>query len=333
MRSTIVFVPLLFTGCFGGEVADFGCPVDEECSPKTPDGLHFFGAHLAGNFEFDNERTAIGGIQRVGLAKKVGDSFVDLQAGYTATASGAIEVEGHAGAVVTLRGAAAGENYLEIRDTADNSLMDRKLFEAAELGTVSVVASRIEGSDLPIAFLAGPIRFGIALSDLAGNRLVDEALVLDAPGSTFVTWDTFELTAAPGTTSMMVTAGDKAPIAVDLVTVAAVEDLVETIPPSQTLAAGSTGVVCFEARASGHFVAGLDWTYATDNGDVQEFLTPDCVTVSPAIAGEIEIVATAGGVMKSFVYPVAEAQAKPRHTRPARATAGERATAAMTSSR
>lgn len=332
MRSSIAF--LLFTGCFGGEVADFGCPVGETCSPETPNGLHFFGADLAGNLELDNERTAVGGIQRVRLAKEVGDTFVDLTSGYLASTNGpAIEVEGHEGAVVSLLGTAAGQNHLEIRDANDNSLMDRKVFAAAELATVGVVSPLLESSDLPIAFLAGSIRFGIGLEDSEGHRLVDEGMTLDATGSTFVSWDTFELSAAPGTTAMIVTAGDKAPFTVDLVAVATVEEIVDNVQPSEPLVAGSTGVVCFEARSTGHYVAGLTWAFTTNNGDVQEFLSPGCVSVAPATAGEIQIVATAGGVEKSVVYPVAAPQAKPRRVHPMRASGGERATAAATSSR
>ena len=108
MRSSSLFVPLLFAGCFEGEVADHGCPIGEDCSPDTPNGLHFFGTDLAGVFELDNHPTAIGGTQRVLLAEKVGDTFVDLDAGYVAHGGAFVAVADTDGAVVTLRGDAVG---------------------------------------------------------------------------------------------------------------------------------------------------------------------------------------------------------------------------------
>lgn len=336
MRSSILLVPLLAAGCFEGEVADFGCPADEVCSPDTPDGLHFFGADLAGVFEIDNFPIAVGGIQRVRLAREVGDTFVDLDAGYLALDTGpSILVEDQDGPVVTLRAAAAGSNHLEIRDADDNSLMDRKVFESAELASISITDTGYEGSERPIAFMPGTIRFGIALTDADGDRLVDEGMTLDLPGATHVTWDILELSGTTaGTISVSVTAAGKPPATVDVVVVPAVEAIALDLAP-EPLVVGSTSFACFEAHAGEHFVAGLTWAFTTDNGQVQEFVSPSCITVVPDTAGDITITASAGGIEKVVTFPVAEAQAKPsRVASPLRVIdrlRGERATAAAAS--
>ncbi|MBA2545099.1 MAG: hypothetical protein H0V17_35980 [Deltaproteobacteria bacterium] len=335
MRSSILLLAFSVTGCLEGEVALFGCPPDEVCSDDTPVGLHFFGAAISNALQLGNNATAVGGTQNVALMRKVGaEAFVPLTAGYIATGGTAVAVESKDANVVTLRGQSVGENNLEIRDIDDDSLMDRKLFDSAEIVAVSVGPAGLESRRLPSAFLPGTIRFGIGLSGPDGaGRLVDESMTIDLVGSTQLTWDLVEFPDAQvGAIPVTVTAGDKPPVTLDVTVVAQIDELVDEV--SDGLIAGQTGFACFHAVAGGtHDVANLDWEITGDTGTVGSFLSANCVAILVETPGEITITATAGGLTKVVTYPVAEMMAKPTRATTVRSTAGERATAEVSRSR
>jgi hypothetical protein len=351
MRSSFAWLLIAAVpACFEGDVGLFGCPPDEVCSDQTPDGLFFFGANLSGAFDLGNSATAVGGVQHVELQEQIGQTFFPLAAGYTAIGGAAVAVESKAGHVITLRGHATGSNKVEIRDSS-GSLMDRSSFSANELATITVVGDKIGGSELPLAFLAGTVRAGIALrsADTGGGgvRLVDEAMTIEAANGTQVKWDLIEiLDAQPGTIPATVTAAGKPAATVDLVVVAQVDELVDQLlllGEAETLVAGEGAFVCFDAVAGGtHHVVNLDWTI-TGEGDGEVgtdlFGSDECAAITPQNAGEITITATAAGLTKVVTYPIAEAPSKPRApaTQPSHLRAGEvaalRATAAASRSR
>lgn len=314
MRSSIVFVPLLLTACVEGDVALFGCPDDEVCSPDAPNGLGFFGADLAGDLSLQPVATARGGTQSVTLRKKVGDQFFDLHTPYVASGGSVLDVEGEDGPVVTFRAVGdAPSGTLVIRDL-DDALLDRKTYPVHELARIAAVPENLEGTTLPLAFLAGDVRIGIGLfsapnQDGYETRLVDESMVVE--GATPLSWDLFELNAAPGVQSFVVTAAGQEPVTVEATVVAGVEAIVDH-PDEAGYAVDATSTVCFDAVALEHHVAGLQWTVRSDNGVLSPFISANCFFVSPATTGDVTIVAEAGGLTKEVTYPVTATQAKPR---------------------
>lgn len=328
----------VLSGCTLGERALHGCPAGETCSDVTPAGLRFFGAGLAGELSFGPPDTAIGGTQRVALAHAYDDGAVPLTGGYTATIEGApaLVVDGTQDEVVSLRGVEPGEAYLRIVD-GDGLLMDRKLFGSAPVASTSIVGTRLESSRLPVAFLAGTIRVGVALHATRPEdpsqtyRIVDESMTLELAGAERVTWDTLELRdAAVGTVQVTVTAGELPPTTLDIEVVAGVDELVDHL--SAPLVVGQPGSVCFDARSGTRHVTGLAWTFASDNGTADSFLADNCVIVWPERAGTIAVTGSAGGHTRTAVYPVAAGAAEVRDEAAlgglaADATAGERALA------
>lgn len=318
MRSSILFVPLvLSSACVEGDVALFGCPDDEVCSPDAPNGLGFFGADLAGDLSLQPVATALGGTQSITLRKKVGTEFFDLHTPYAANGGSVLDIESTDGPVVTFRATGdAASGTLVIRDL-DDQLLDRKTYPVHRLGRIGAVSENVEGTDLPFAFLAGDVRIGVGLysePDANGfeTRLVDESMTIELADATALKFDLIELADVPaGTVTMTVTAADAEPALVEALIVDGVEQLVDH-PGDEGFAVGATGTACFDAVTSGHYVAGLSWTITADNGSAVPFFSGNCVLVNPETQGSVTLTATAGGLTKEVTYPVAAASQKPR---------------------
>jgi hypothetical protein len=319
VRHTLLIIGLV--GCIStaGDVALDGCPPHEVCSPNAPEGLHFFDHGLP---------TAVGGTQTLTLMRRGEDGLEPLDVPYHAEAIGtAFEVEGTDGPEVTLRAISLGSDKLEIRDGYDESLMDRKTFDSDVVESIVIVSPNPEETELPVAFLAGRMRFAIALSGI--GRMVDESMTIELAGATRVRWDAVELAdATAGIHSVAVTAGDHPTESVDFLIVPAVEAIIDQ-PPLILPALDATGIVCFDALAQGHHVAGLEWTFAVDNGTVGNglFGITNCAFLTPERAGTVEITARAANLERVLVLqvPDEEARVAPDAPRPV-STAGEIAT-------
>jgi hypothetical protein len=99
--------------------------------------------------------------------------------------------------------------------------------------------------------------------------------------------------------------------------------------PSSPLVVAQVATVCFSAHAAGRHIAGLSWTFETDNGTAGVSLFANCAAVKPKQTGPLTLTARAGGKTLSTAFTV-EAPAKrsdsavapqPTHGSPA----GERA--------
>ena len=332
-----LFVPL--TACNLGERAMTGeCPRGEICSDDTPSGLNFDGASLSDGFlDFGSHPTLVGGTQAIRL-EHAPDAlgFRPLTLPYLADDEGGrgVKVDHTSGSVVTLRGVASRTNYLRITDL-DGALYDRKQFEGASLTEIRVVPARSEqiatgdavvfapgSQDLTVA-LVGETEGGLA------ERAVDESMTIALPGATRTRWDTLRFSAATvGLHSLTVTAGDRPAAAIDVEVVAGADSLIAQAPLSP-LAVGQGSIVCFSAHAAGRHVAGLAWTFSSDNGPIQAWLAPNCAAVQPERAGTLIVTASAGAQTLEAPFTVS-AQARsgavslqPPHGSPA----GERAAA------
>jgi hypothetical protein len=69
-------------------------------------------------------------------------------------------------------------------------------------------------------------------------------------------------------------------------------------------------MICFSAHAAGRHVAGLSWTFATDNGTVEPSLVPNCAAVTPARTGGVTITARAGGKTLAATFTVPAGQVR-----------------------
>ncbi|MEZ4365949.1 MAG: hypothetical protein R2939_06635 [Kofleriaceae bacterium] len=178
----------LLAACTGGERNRTGeCPADEQCSPLTPDGLHFVGAELHDlPVESAPFSTAVGGTQVVRLL--VDDDNLDLDPGGGVRRvdldGDALEVVSTASASVTVGGVGAGTDYLRITEAGTPLLLDRIVLDAGPVAEVAVVPPGIEAYDAaaPLAFLAGEITVGLALTDAGARRLIDQGLAATVAG-------------------------------------------------------------------------------------------------------------------------------------------------------
>ena len=273
--SVLLAVPALVAGC-GGEREQSGmCPDGETCSSATPEGLDFLGASTIDGIDLAGPLpTAVGGTQQIALAfGGIPVESFDLPYGADDDGGAAVVVTGTQGADVDVRGVATGENYLRIVDSTTGALYDRKMVAAAPATAVTAIPLTGEPSpDGPFAFAAGDVPFGLALatdvvisdSDFP-QRVIDTSLTIDGlPAFDQPTWDSIDVTLAAGVYPLTITSGSAAlPLQLTVVDHA---DRVYA-PGSQTVIAGASSWVCFDAQATTATetlaIYGLSWTFST----------------------------------------------------------------------
>lgn len=333
----------LIAACDLGERAATGdCPAGEVCSDATPRGLHFEGAELGDSLlPLGPFPTLAGGTQALRLTYDPGTGILrELDQPFLADDDGAagVEIARTEGAIVTVRGVSSRTNYLRITDP-DGLLYDRKQLGGATLAAIRIVPTRPEqlrqGED--VVFGPGAQELTVALFGMiqggTESRVVDEAMAIALAGATREAWDTVRVPQlAAGRHAVTVTAGDRPGAAIDVEAVAGADAIVAHDAGTELALTGSS-LVCFSAHAAGRHVAGLDWTFATDNGAAESSLLRNCAAVTPARAGALSLTATAGGQSLTAPFTVVAAPAARRGTpqprpAPARPTsAGERAAA------
>jgi len=330
---------LLVPACTGGDRANTGqCPDGEVCSPLTPNGLQFIGNDLVDSLNLVGpSATAIGGTQAIALQyDRASDGvLIALDLPFKAETSGnlGVTVSATSGSVVTVQGSASGTNYLRIVDANDNTLFDRKLIGAGAVDKIELIPSTFEHvpADADLAWAPGTFDIGVALYGTVGSmtdqRLVDNTMTLDLAGAAQSHWDTVHVSnAQPGTSTLMVTAGDKPPATIDVVVVANADSVGPSDAPASVMA--NTPVeVCFTATSGTRTIIGLPWTFTVDGVAGSAGLSPNCADVKTMkTSGSISIVASAGGQSATLVLPVgAMARTAPRPARELPTTAGERA--------
>lgn len=319
----LLLAPLLLAACnTAGERADTGeCPVGEECSPRTPYGLHFIGNTLADELFGGNgpAATAIGGTQEVALEYDRGNGDrIALNLPYEADDDGGlgVTVVSHTGSVVTVKGAKARSNYLRIVDPATGELYDRYELTGSALTSMRLVGTSFEVMPTgrpDLVFGPGEQEIGVALvgdvqtgSGADSRRIVDTSMILDLPGATRTSWDSIRIgNAQPGTYPLVVTAGDK-PAAPMPITVVAGADAVAPIDAGTPMVRpGSSTTICFQATSNGRYIYGLTWTYTVDGQTIvkgRNDLTRNCVSVPAGshTSGSIPVTASAGGKQSSL---------------------------------
>jgi hypothetical protein len=322
---SLLALPLF--GCYGGERRKTGeCPAGEACSDLTPRGLDFVGNALVGEILLSGPRpTAIGGTQTVALEYDRGDGIdVALDLPFTADDDGGlgVRVDSIRGSQVIVRGAGSRKNYLRILDE-DGLLMDRKELTGAALERIELVAAETEqvATDRPLAFAPGTRRIGVALygdvqtsSGPRSDRLVDTSMQLALAGAQRKAWDTLELDAVIGTSTLAVTAGDKPTASLDVVVTAQADSVAAMAPLRTTIVPNTTAQMCFEATYGGRYIAGLAWTFVvdgvtkSDGGSVYK----NCVNVTTTkTSGTVAVEAHAGGQSTAMALTIGTARELP----------------------
>jgi hypothetical protein len=340
-RVLFIALSLPLVACYDGAGERFEtgqCPAGETCSDTTPTGLQFIGNRLYDVLvESGPHPTAVGGTQVITLQ---GDG---LTADYIADDDGGlgVQVAGRNGFDLTMWGVASRSNYLRILDS-DGLLMDRKELTGAVLDRVELVPSLWESvpADRSLAFFAGDRTLGIALygdvqhdSGPASERIVDAKMKVALTGAQRVAWDAVEANLTPGTYPLVVTAGDDASFALDVVVVDHADSV--SVQPGQPTTVNNDDYtfVCFEALSGGRYVAQASWSYAIDGEPAIPSIEPNCVgAITDKTSGTVTVDATAAGASTSITLSVG--QLRPAHDAPPPAlrpraesipTAGDRA--------
>jgi hypothetical protein len=288
---------------FGGGSGSDWCP-EATCSDTTPNGLHFYGEEISQHDWLSDliiegpQPTAAGGHQRVRITGLNGASFEAVTDGTSGIAVDSVDQNSDS---VVLRGTGNGSNYLRILDPSDHSLYDRKLLDGAAVENISLQPIEWERSNgQPWAF-KGVSKVAVALhGHVVDNgtsylaRLVDSTMTMQLPtGVTRAAWDAISIPLAASQQTIVVQAGDGAPVSVDLTVV----DHIDRIEPYQiptTMAQGQLLQFCFHGIANDRPVAGLAWTF-TLNDVTAGGLAKNCVLVGQASVGPLDIAAMTEG--------------------------------------
>jgi len=306
LLASLLFASLL-PACPSVPPGRLDCPEGETCSDATPSGLHFDGARIRSHaFDFgaaDARATAVGGVQTYDISR----GLEPLELEWTADSRGALAVDHVGASSAAVRGVSAGTSLLRIVDPETGELYDRTEIAAAPIASVGIVAVDeilLPGAGrLAIAAGARPV-VGIALEDADGERLIDEALTVDATGASLERrgWDSVSVRAdAAGPVALSIKAGDLAPQRIELEAVDGIDAIVpglsSPILSDQPLVAGGQALICFEGRRGDATVLGLGWTFAADADGLSTApeLLPNCAAFEPTAPGHVTITASAGG--------------------------------------
>lgn len=307
------YASLLLAACTGGERADSGqCPAGEVCSTETPRGLHFVGA-TSSDPAFGKlnapPATAIGGTQRITIQYDPGTGVQrDLDLAYDADDDGGIgvKIDKQEGANVTLRGVGSRQNYLRILEAGTDLLMDRKEMTGASLMSINILSTSLEvlPDGAQVSYAVGHQKVGIGLYGMVQDggsptleRIVDQSMLLSAPGGNRTAWDAIEFDEPDATTvHVSVMAGDKPAADMPVEIVAAADDI-EPINPQTMIPANGTATLCFAANAADRVVVGFAWQFTVDGQSaLPSIISPNCVDVTAdKPSGQISVAATAGG--------------------------------------
>jgi hypothetical protein len=340
---SLTFVPLV--ACMGGERANSGqCPAGEVCSPKTPNGVHFFGRALVDDLLLTGPApTAIGGTQDVALQYDRGDGIlIALDLPYMIDDDGGtgVRFDRQSGSVATVIGAGSRTNYLRVLDAADGTLFDRKQLTGASLDTIELVDAGFERIPLgaQLVWATGTQDVGIALfgqvqesTGPVSERIVDDTMTASLTGAERTAWDTLHIpNAIAGTSIVTVAAGDKAPAPVDF-TVVDHADALDVISPNPLLIpAKGSQEVCFKATSNSRYIVGLAWSFSVEGVAATGSLSHNCiVATTQKTTGTVMVQGSAGGQTKTVALNVnAMVREQPFVTVPTRVGNGRNAASA-----
>jgi hypothetical protein len=313
--SLLVLSPIALGACTGfGDV----CGSDEGCAL----GLEFRGADVSGGLNAVGS-VAVGGIEHVSLFRS--DNGAAFTRAYTADSSEAYDYRFPSGTevvaqdhnTVTVSGVEAGESFLAILVREDGLGADWKpiLYDEAVIFSEQVdlvqahpVFSRygVPGANEQIVWAPGEQDVAVALwtepeTDYPHPRghLVDETVVLSMPGASQTSWDTIHIPDAPAGHRTLAVTGGSVDRVVDIETIDT-PDFIGADPNNLPLSQSSASQLCFNARQQTRYVAGAEWMFTVDGGDI--VVDPDlpsassgCILVVPHVQGSIHIHATASG--------------------------------------
>src|SRR5262249_9275447 len=153
----------------------------------------------------------------------------------------------------------------------------------------------LDGGSESSLYTPGAIGY-IRLQSADHFSLVDEGAAISGTGIAQTRWDTFVVgNLAPGHHAVTVTAGDHAPVDVDI-QVAHADTLVHMLGDDVSSDGGA--FVCFGARSSGRPIHSA-WTFDVSGGTLDDASFVGCTRVFPENSNAVTVTAHADGLSTS----------------------------------
>jgi hypothetical protein len=243
--------------------------------------------------------TAVGGTQTFDLIDP--SAGTALAVPYRIGTSGPQVLAGTDGAAVTFRALAAGPTLVRIDDPETDELYDTTTLRAEVATRAAVRGLERPMDDRRVVWLAGAAANAvIELADAAGAPLVDERVQIawaddTSPFDRGSPWHDVRLPARDDSAAVVVRAGQSR-LEVTVERVRGFESIVGFVDESDP----QRTMVCFEARAGGAAVAGLDWRFEVAGVSAPSAGHPNC-TALPAAGPERTVIGRAGTMSSALV--------------------------------
>lgn len=302
------------TACLeGGDVAKMGCPVNEECSESTPDGLHFQGAWFAEGLLPGLKVIAEGGTQTIRVVTGNSDSSPGFALPFDARFDGSeVGVESVAGPSVVLTGKEAGFGKLRILEPDTEIIFDRVTIEVAPVTHVEIEPRSIfresdvfgDGQQDSWALLEGGSIAVIVRLYNGETRLVDQSMTIE--GGVLSGWDQTDVSASSGDVTLSVELGNDSRYDITVPVVSALDEIGfvgDTWDPSMPAYVGDSSILCLSGANAGRPVAGIEWDIAP-NSELELNAFANCVDIRGLAEGEFPLVVSAGGLSTEYMITV-----------------------------
>lgn len=293
-----------------------GCPSGEVCSPKTP-----YGIYLSSPRMFD---TAIGASPRLWPVARGGTQLLSvdymtrggelrpMDLPYIVDVAEAIAVETVFSSSMAVRGVGVGAVTMRLVDERDGKVYGRQVVESVEIDRIELVVNRpaVAPPEAPFVFAVGAQWLGVRLFaapriGAPPERIVDESMRLELAGGVQGAWDALGVTVtAPAVHELSVHAGGEVrTFELPFVDEADAVEIMDAAP-EYFGNVGATDVMCFYAASAGRVVAGVQWSFALDAGEVRNLADTGCVEYTPSATGTRRLTATSLGASREIAITV-----------------------------
>ncbi len=305
------------------------CPIDEECSDQTPQGLFFGGMPTGDGDPFGSHwahATAVGGTQTVRV-------FLDSEATMplnlpfdAALSDGALSITSVGTSHVTLHADSIGSPKLRILVAGTGLLLDRITVESLPLETMQLVPAgkyTFQNVDLrdgrtPFAILVGKTsRITTQLFDSSDVRVVDEGMLFDwsesVAGDPLGFADTVAVTPSGVGAALVVARSAGSVNTLSVMAVDRADEIVETQYRSIDINAGVERTFCFRARSDDAVLINVDWSYRATGpqtmSQAEDELGAGCIALTGTESGLGILTVSGAGISTDFQLVVRDGAA------------------------
>ncbi len=296
------------------------CPIDEECSDETPQGLFFGGMPTGDGAPFNSQwahATAVGGTQTIRVFLD-SDATMPIDRPFDAElSSDALSIVSKGASHVTLRADSLGSPKLRIMEAGTGLLYDRITVESGVIDAMQLVPAgkyTLQNVDLrdgrtAFAVLVGKTsRITAQLFDASDVRVVDEGMSFDESESVAADplgfADTVAITPSTvGVLEVVARSGDSVNTLPVMVAEQA-DEIAEIQDRVIDIDVGLERIFCFRASSNDAVLIDVDWSYRATGpqtmSQAEDELGAGCIALTGTDTGSGILTVSGAGISIDF---------------------------------